>query len=65
MVGGGSITHSSRAHECVCSLSSAITVQDGFPLVSFQSNQRVDLYKWKDGSGEVSTTLQGHTRVIR
>lgn len=34
-------------------------------LVSFQSNQRVDLYKWKDGSGEVGTTLQGHTRVIR
>ncbi|XP_059760801.1 GATOR complex protein WDR59 isoform X2 [Balaenoptera ricei] len=29
-----------------------------------QSNQRVDLYKWKDGSGEVGTTLQGHTRVI-
>ncbi|XP_006743407.2 GATOR complex protein WDR59-like isoform X1 [Leptonychotes weddellii] len=28
------------------------------------SNQRVDLYKWKDGSGEVGTTLQGHTRVI-
>ncbi|XP_031805858.1 GATOR complex protein WDR59 isoform X3 [Sarcophilus harrisii] len=28
------------------------------------SNQRVDLYKWKDGSGEVGTALQGHTRVI-
>ncbi|XP_014392286.1 PREDICTED: WD repeat-containing protein 59 [Myotis brandtii] len=28
------------------------------------SNQRVDLYKWKDGCGEVGTTLQGHTRVI-
>ncbi|XP_029464735.1 GATOR complex protein WDR59 isoform X2 [Rhinatrema bivittatum] len=28
------------------------------------SNQRVDLYKWKDGSGEVGTSLQGHTRVI-
>nr|XP_020744860.1 WD repeat-containing protein 59 isoform X10 [Odocoileus virginianus texanus] len=28
------------------------------------SNQRVDLYKWKDGSGEVSTTLHGHTRVV-
>uniref|UniRef100_I3MF48 WD repeat domain 59 n=1 Tax=Ictidomys tridecemlineatus TaxID=43179 RepID=I3MF48_ICTTR len=28
------------------------------------SNQRVDLYKWKDGTGEVGTTLQGHTRVI-
>ncbi|XP_058384265.1 GATOR complex protein WDR59 isoform X5 [Diceros bicornis minor] len=28
------------------------------------SNQRIDLYKWKDGSGEVGTTLQGHTRVI-
>ncbi|XP_067386241.1 GATOR2 complex protein WDR59 isoform X2 [Emydura macquarii macquarii] len=28
------------------------------------SNQRVDLYKWKDGNGEVGTSLQGHTRVI-
>ncbi|XP_069460287.1 GATOR2 complex protein WDR59 isoform X3 [Ambystoma mexicanum] len=28
------------------------------------SNQRVDLYTWKDGSGEVGTSLQGHTRVI-
>ncbi|KFQ15227.1 WD repeat-containing protein 59, partial [Leptosomus discolor] len=28
------------------------------------SNQRVDLYKWKDGNGEVCTSLQGHTRVI-
>ncbi|XP_065781082.1 GATOR2 complex protein WDR59 isoform X4 [Muntiacus reevesi] len=28
------------------------------------SNQRVDLYKWKDGSGEVGTTLHGHTRVV-
>ncbi|KAJ7312114.1 hypothetical protein JRQ81_006455, partial [Phrynocephalus forsythii] len=28
------------------------------------SNQRVDLYKWKDGSGEIGTSLQGHTRVI-
>lgn len=31
----------------------------------FQSNQRVDLYKWKEGNGEVCTSLQGHTRVIR
>eukprot|EP00069_Balaena_mysticetus_P009809 bmy_20384T0 len=51
-------------HAVLSGLSSAVTVQDGFPLVSFQSNQRVDLYKWKDGSGEVGTTLQGHTRVI-
>ncbi|KAL7978746.1 hypothetical protein Chor_013235 [Crotalus horridus] len=29
------------------------------------SNQRVDLYKWKDGNGEIGTSLQGHTRVIR
>uniref|UniRef100_A0AAV2LTH3 WDR59/RTC1-like RING zinc finger domain-containing protein n=1 Tax=Knipowitschia caucasica TaxID=637954 RepID=A0AAV2LTH3_KNICA len=29
------------------------------------SNQRVDLYSWRDGSGEVHTSLQGHTRVIR
>ncbi|XP_061449876.1 GATOR2 complex protein WDR59 isoform X2 [Rhineura floridana] len=28
------------------------------------SNQRVDLYKWKDGNGEVGPSLQGHTRVI-
>ncbi|XP_041256674.1 GATOR complex protein WDR59 isoform X5 [Onychostruthus taczanowskii] len=28
------------------------------------SNQRVDLYKWKEGNGEVCTSLQGHTRVI-
>ncbi|XP_058011410.1 GATOR complex protein WDR59 isoform X7 [Ahaetulla prasina] len=28
------------------------------------SNQRVDLYKWKDGNGEIGTSLQGHTRVI-
>nr|XP_034974517.1 GATOR complex protein WDR59 isoform X1 [Zootoca vivipara] len=28
------------------------------------SNQRVDLYKWKDDKGEVGTSLQGHTRVI-
>ncbi|XP_067104837.1 GATOR2 complex protein WDR59 isoform X3 [Osmerus mordax] len=28
------------------------------------SNQRVDLYTWRDGSGEVHTSLQGHTRVI-
>ncbi|XP_063294156.1 GATOR2 complex protein WDR59 isoform X2 [Pelobates fuscus] len=28
------------------------------------SNQRVDLYQWKDGSGDIGTSLQGHTRVI-
>ncbi|XP_030232181.1 GATOR complex protein WDR59 isoform X3 [Gadus morhua] len=28
------------------------------------SNQRVDLYTWKDGFGEVHASLQGHTRVI-
>ncbi|XP_032816499.1 GATOR2 complex protein WDR59 isoform X1 [Petromyzon marinus] len=27
-------------------------------------NQQVDLYKWKDGVGEVPTSLRGHTRVI-
>uniref|UniRef100_A0AAZ3NUK4 WD repeat domain 59 n=1 Tax=Oncorhynchus tshawytscha TaxID=74940 RepID=A0AAZ3NUK4_ONCTS len=29
-----------------------------------QSNQRVDLYTWRDGCGEVHASLQGHTRVI-
>uniref|UniRef100_A0A3B5BGE8 WD repeat domain 59 n=1 Tax=Stegastes partitus TaxID=144197 RepID=A0A3B5BGE8_9TELE len=28
------------------------------------SNQRVDLYSWRDGCGEAHTSLQGHTRVI-
>ncbi|KAE8609135.1 hypothetical protein XENTR_v10011722 [Xenopus tropicalis] len=28
------------------------------------SNQRVDLYQWKDGTGDINTSLQGHTRVI-
>ncbi|KAM9301671.1 GATOR2 complex protein WDR59 isoform 2-T2 [Gastrophryne carolinensis] len=28
------------------------------------SNQRVDLYQWKDGIGDIATSLQGHTRVI-
>ncbi|XP_062247810.1 GATOR2 complex protein WDR59 isoform X1 [Platichthys flesus] len=28
------------------------------------SNQRVDLYSWRGGCGEVHTSLQGHTRVI-
>ncbi|XP_075939292.1 GATOR2 complex protein WDR59 isoform X5 [Anarhichas minor] len=28
------------------------------------SNQRVDLYSWRNGCGEVHTSLQGHTRVI-
>ncbi|TNN26253.1 WD repeat-containing protein 59 [Liparis tanakae] len=29
------------------------------------SNQRVDLYAWRDGCGHVHASLQGHTRVIR
>ncbi|XP_075045379.1 GATOR2 complex protein WDR59 isoform X1 [Mixophyes fleayi] len=28
------------------------------------SNQRVDLYQWKDGTGDIGSSLQGHTRVI-
>uniref|UniRef100_A0A8C5WKW0 WD repeat domain 59 n=1 Tax=Leptobrachium leishanense TaxID=445787 RepID=A0A8C5WKW0_9ANUR len=28
------------------------------------SNQRVDLYQWKDGTGDIGASLQGHTRVI-
>uniref|UniRef100_A0A8C6KWW3 WD repeat domain 59 n=1 Tax=Nothobranchius furzeri TaxID=105023 RepID=A0A8C6KWW3_NOTFU len=28
------------------------------------SNQRVDLYSWRDGCGEAHTSLLGHTRVI-
>ncbi|KAM8946014.1 GATOR2 complex protein WDR59 [Pelodytes ibericus] len=28
------------------------------------SNQRVDLYQWKDGIGDISSSLLGHTRVI-
>lgn len=33
-------------------------------LFAASSNQRVDLYVWRDGSGEPHTSLQGHTRVI-
>uniref|UniRef100_A0A672Q1M0 WD repeat domain 59 n=1 Tax=Sinocyclocheilus grahami TaxID=75366 RepID=A0A672Q1M0_SINGR len=33
-------------------------------LFAASSNQRVDLYSWRDGSGEPHTSLQGHTRVI-
>ncbi|XP_059421310.1 GATOR complex protein WDR59-like isoform X1 [Carassius carassius] len=33
-------------------------------LFAASSNQRVDLYVWRDGSGEQHTSLQGHTRVI-
>ncbi|CAM4579866.1 unnamed protein product [Leuciscus chuanchicus] len=33
-------------------------------LFAASSNQRVDLYVWRDGSGEAHTSLQGHTRVI-
>ncbi|XP_053558112.1 GATOR complex protein WDR59 isoform X2 [Bombina bombina] len=28
------------------------------------SNQRVDLYQWRDGTGDIGSSLQGHTRVI-
>ncbi|XP_071973231.1 GATOR2 complex protein WDR59 isoform X1 [Engystomops pustulosus] len=28
------------------------------------SNQRVDLYQWRDNCGDIATSLQGHTRVI-
>ncbi|XP_028332324.1 GATOR complex protein WDR59 isoform X2 [Gouania willdenowi] len=28
------------------------------------SNQRVDLYSWRNGCGQTQTSLQGHTRVI-
>ncbi|XP_065139846.2 GATOR2 complex protein WDR59 isoform X1 [Paramisgurnus dabryanus] len=33
-------------------------------LFAASSNQRVDLYVWRDGSGGPHTSLQGHTRVI-
>uniref|UniRef100_A0A8C6TMY9 WD repeat domain 59 n=1 Tax=Neogobius melanostomus TaxID=47308 RepID=A0A8C6TMY9_9GOBI len=33
-------------------------------IFAASSNQRVDLYSWKDGCGQVHTSLQGHTRVI-
>ncbi|XP_043072757.1 GATOR complex protein WDR59 isoform X3 [Puntigrus tetrazona] len=33
-------------------------------LFAASSNQRVDLYAWRDGAGEPHTSLQGHTRVI-
>ncbi|TSL75298.1 GATOR complex protein WDR59 [Bagarius yarrelli] len=33
-------------------------------LFAASSNQRVDLYVWRDGCGETHTSLQGHTRVI-
>ncbi|XP_073706548.1 GATOR2 complex protein WDR59-like isoform X1 [Garra rufa] len=36
----------------------------GAHLFAASSNQRVDLYVWRDGSGEPHTSLQGHTRVI-
>ncbi|KAL4630243.1 WD repeat-containing protein 59 isoform X1 [Arapaima gigas] len=38
--------------------------ESGAHLFAASSNQRVDLYKWQDGSGEIHTSLQGHTRVI-
>uniref|UniRef100_A0A8B9KNP1 RWD domain-containing protein n=1 Tax=Astyanax mexicanus TaxID=7994 RepID=A0A8B9KNP1_ASTMX len=33
-------------------------------LFAASSNQRVDLYVWRDGCGEAHNSLQGHTRVI-
>ncbi|XP_068166100.1 GATOR2 complex protein WDR59 isoform X2 [Antennarius striatus] len=33
-------------------------------IFAASSNQRVDLYSWRDGVGQVHTSLQGHTRVI-
>ncbi|XP_048829115.1 GATOR complex protein WDR59 isoform X1 [Brienomyrus brachyistius] len=33
-------------------------------LFAASNNQRVDLYKWQDGAGEIHTSLLGHTRVI-
>uniref|UniRef100_A0A3Q3GXG3 WD repeat domain 59 n=1 Tax=Labrus bergylta TaxID=56723 RepID=A0A3Q3GXG3_9LABR len=33
-------------------------------IFAASSNQRVDLYSWKEGCGEVHTSLQAHTRVI-
>ncbi|XP_036391076.1 GATOR complex protein WDR59 isoform X3 [Megalops cyprinoides] len=38
--------------------------ESGAYLFAASSNQRVDLYKWCDGAGEIHTSLQGHTRVI-
>ncbi|XP_066570212.1 GATOR2 complex protein WDR59 isoform X2 [Amia ocellicauda] len=38
--------------------------ESGASLFAASSNQRVDLYKWQDGAGEIHTSLQGHTRVI-
>uniref|UniRef100_A0A3B4GSW8 WD repeat domain 59 n=1 Tax=Pundamilia nyererei TaxID=303518 RepID=A0A3B4GSW8_9CICH len=37
---------------------------DAHVFAASQSNQRVDLYSWRDGCGETHTSLQGHTRVI-
>uniref|UniRef100_A0A3P9KZL8 WD repeat domain 59 n=1 Tax=Oryzias latipes TaxID=8090 RepID=A0A3P9KZL8_ORYLA len=33
-------------------------------IFAASSNQRVDLYSWRDGCGEAHSSLQGHTRVI-
>ncbi|MBN3316641.1 WDR59 protein, partial [Atractosteus spatula] len=38
--------------------------ESGAYFFAASSNQRVDLYKWRDGAGEIHTSLQGHTRVI-
>ncbi|KAJ8252576.1 hypothetical protein COCON_G00218880 [Conger conger] len=38
--------------------------ESGAYLFAASSNQRVDLYTWSDGAGEIHTSLQGHTRVI-
>ncbi|KAM9410649.1 GATOR2 complex protein WDR59 isoform 2-T2 [Pholidichthys leucotaenia] len=33
-------------------------------IFAASSNQRVDLYSWRDGCGQTQSSLQGHTRVI-
>ncbi|XP_033936142.1 GATOR2 complex protein WDR59, partial [Pseudochaenichthys georgianus] len=38
--------------------------RDEAHVFAASSNQRVDLYSWKDGCGEIQSSLQGHTRVI-
>ncbi|KAF3832078.1 hypothetical protein F7725_025743 [Dissostichus mawsoni] len=38
--------------------------RDEAHVFAASSNQRVDLYSWKDGCGEIHSSLQGHTRVI-
>ncbi|KAK5873492.1 hypothetical protein PBY51_018528 [Eleginops maclovinus] len=38
--------------------------RDEAHVFAASSNQRVDLYSWRDGCGEIHSSLQGHTRVI-